>query len=159
MPASAATFLYVGQPLQGVGTTGFKNIRLRFTIPGTIKPNSSYSTQLLGGYYDGVNRLVAISNYLSRGKSFGGQLDSFVWVTFTTDAAGKPNTWTIKVDAYFQDALGAEGYELYINGPGNDSTCPLSACGYDSLYTTLPETLQIGYSFVTTSFGTLTQTS
>ena len=53
------------------------------------------------------------------------------------------------------DGLGNEGYDLLVNGPGNATTCPYSACGYDSLLTTLPETLPTTLALTSTHFGVL----
>jgi hypothetical protein len=63
-------------------------------------------------------------------------------------------SWTFQTIIGFQDSLGNEGYDLYVNGPGNASTCP--NCGYDSLNTTLPESLPSTEALVTAKYGTLT---
>ncbi len=153
--ATAATFTYTGAPLAVVGNTGFKRVTLKFTVPGTVQPNTTYTVSALTSFSDGVNKLPAITTYLAKGKAFGGVLDSFLWGTVTTDATGQAASWTFKIQVAFVDGLGNEGYDLVVNGPGNEATCPTVDCGYDSLLTTLPESLPSTLSLTSAKYGTL----
>lgn len=155
-PAAAATFTYTGAPLAVTGTTGFKRITLQFAVPGAVQPNTTYTMSSLRVFSDGVNKLPAITGYLAKGRAYGGALDAFLWGTLTTDASGQAASWTFKIEISFTDGLGSEGYDLLVNGPGNESTCPIASCGYDSLLTTLPETLPSTLSLTSAKFGTLT---
>ncbi len=153
-PASAATFTYVGAPFTNPGTTGFKNVVIRFVVPGPIQANQTYYISKFTGYTDGLNRLAQLVSYQTKGRAFGGNFDSFISGTVSTDAHAMPVSWTFQTIIGYQDSLGNEGYDLYVNGPGNSATCP--SCGFDSLNTTLPETLPVTESMTSAKFGTLT---
>ncbi len=157
VPAAAATFTYTGPVFTAAsaGSSGFTHVVLQFSVPGTIQPDTTYTLTKLGTYADGLNKLPQITGYLAKGAAYGGQLDSFLWGTVTTGSTGQAVSWTIKIQAAFADALGNEGYELLVNGPGNEATCPISTCGYDSLLTTLPETLPTSETLTSTHFGTM----
>ena len=154
-PAGAATFTYTGPFFTPatVGSSGFTRVVLQFVVPGAIKPNTTYTLSKLSYYADGLNKLPQITAYLAKGAASGGQLDSFLWGSVTTGPTGQAVSWTLKVQAEFADGLGNEGYELLVNGPGNAATCPYSVCGYDSLLTTLPETLPTSLALTSTHFG------
>ena len=156
-PAFAATFTYTGPYFtpSTVGSSGFKRVVLQFTVPGTVQPNTTYTMSKLAAYADGLNKLPQITSYLAKGATYGGQLDSFLWGTVTTGPTGLAISWTFKIQAAFVDGLGNEGYDLLVNGPGNAATCPYSECGYDSLLTTLPETLPTTVTLTSTHFGVL----
>ena len=156
-PAGAATFTYTGPYFTPatVGSSGFKRVLLQFTVPGAVQPNTTYTMSKLAAYADGLNKLPQITLYLKKGAAFGGQLDSFLWGTVTTGPTGLAVSWTFKIQAAFTDGLGNEGYELLVNGPGNAATCPYSECGYDSLLTTLPETLPSSLTLTSTHCGVL----
>ncbi len=157
VPAAAATFTYTGPSFTQAtaGSSGLKRVVLQFTVPGTIQPNTTYTMTKLATYADGLNKLPQITTYLKQGAAFGGQLDSFLWGTVTTGPTGQAVAWTFKIQTAFTDGTGNEGYELLVNGPGNDATCPYNVCGYDSLLTTLPETLPTTLSLTSTHFGVL----
>ncbi len=155
VPAAAATFTYTGPFFTAatVGSSGFTRVVLQFAVPGPIQRNTTYTLTKLSYYADGLNKLPQITSYLTKGLAAGGHLNSFLWGTVTTGATGQAVSWTLKVQAEFADGLGNEGYELLVNGPGNANTCPYSVCGYDSLLTTLPETLPTTFSLASTHFG------
>ena len=152
-PAAAATFTYTGAPFAAARGTGFTRITLQFNVPGTVAPNTTYTLSKLSVFNDGLNKLPAISAYLANGKAYGGVLDSFLWGTVTTGPTGKPVSWMFKVNVYYADSLGNEGYDLIVAGPGNTDSEPGV---FDSLYTTLPESLPSIVSISSTRYGTLT---
>ncbi len=151
VPAQAATFTYTGAPFPGA--TGFRRITLQFSTPSAVAPNTTYSVSKFTAFSDGVNKLPAITSYLAKGKAYGGALNSFLYATITTGPTGQPVSWLFKVNVFFTDPLGNEGYDLVVAGPGNTASEPGV---FDSLYTTLPETLPGTVSVNTARYGTLT---
>ncbi len=151
-PASAATFTYVGSPF-AAATNGFRRVTAQFSAPGALAPNTTYTMSRMIGFNDGLNKLPALTGYLSKGMSYGGQLDSFIYGTVTTDASSKPVSWLFKVNVYYVDGMGNEGYDLVVAGPGNSAAEPGV---FDSLYTTLPLTLPGTVSLSSTHYGTMT---
>ena len=156
-PAGAATFTYTGPffTKATAGSSGFSRVVLQFSVPGTIQPNTTYTMTKLSYYADGLNKLPQITGYLAQGAAYGGKINAFLYGTVTTGPTGLAVAWTFKIQAEFVDGLGNEGYELLVNGPGNAATCPYSQCGYDSLLTTLPETLPSTLALTSTHFGIL----